>query len=93
MTSLVLHGKISTTAAKGRVVRSTVERMLTHAKKGTLAARRRVARELRTPEAVHKTITVLAPRYASRAGGYTRMRKLGRRSGDGAPLIHLELLS
>ncbi len=93
MTSLVLHGRITTTAAKGRVVRSSVERLLTHAKKGTLAGRRRVLAELRTPEAVQKTMTVLGPRFAHRAGGYTRLRKLGYRTGDGAPLVQLEILS
>lgn len=91
VTSLILHGRIRTTDAKAKEVRRWAERMITLGKKQTLAARRRARAFVRTDEAVAKLFSEVAPRFASRAGGYTRIVKLGRRPGDNAPLAILEL--
>lgn len=82
--SLILHEKIRTTKAKAKAVRSVVERLVTKAKPGTLAARRYVATQLYTDNAVKKLVEVLAPRFKERAGGYTRIVTLPERKGDGA---------
>lgn len=82
--SLILREKIRTTKAKAMAVRSKVERLITKAKPGTLAARRMVAKDLFTDNAVKKLMEVLAPRYLDRAGGYTRVITLPERKGDGA---------
>lgn len=87
ITNLVLHEKIRTTEAKGAVLRSKAERLLTVARKGTLASRRQVAQVLRTPAAVKKLVETIAPRYAGRQGGYTRTVKIGPRRGDGAHMV------
>ncbi|MBI3956654.1 MAG: 50S ribosomal protein L17 [Candidatus Kerfeldbacteria bacterium] len=86
-TNLVLHEKIRTTEAKAKVVRPYIERLVTVAKAGTIAARRRAAQSLRTPAATKKIIETIAPRYRTRAGGYTRIVRIGQRQGDGATLV------
>lgn len=92
-TSLVLHDRIRTTQAKARVLRPAVERLVTLAKTpGGLAGRRRVQRVLRTEAAVKRLVETVAPRYAQRAGGYTRIRKVGFRQGDGAPIVQIEFV-
>ncbi len=90
--SVILHEKIRTTEAKAKEVRGTVERMITAAKKPTLASRRLLLKKLPTEMAVKKLIEVLGPRYAHRAGGYTRITKLGQRQGDAAKMVMLELV-
>lgn len=82
--SLILHERIRTTKAKAKAVRSVVERLITKAKPATLTARRIVAKELYTDNAVKKMLEVIAPRYKERAGGYTRVTVLPERKGDGA---------
>lgn len=82
--SLILYEHIKTTNAKAKVTRTQVERLITKAKKNTLAARRGLLKVLSTPTAVKKLMEVLGPRFAERQGGYTRVIRLGNRKGDGA---------
>ena len=85
--SLVEHEQIVTTLPKAKDLRPIVEKLVTIAKKGGLAARRQLASELQNNEiAAKKLFDVLAPRYQARAGGYTRVLKLGYRHGDSAPM-------
>ncbi len=90
--SLLLYEKIKTTKAKAQAVRPLVERLITAAKRGDLAARRGLIKTLLTKNAVRKAMEVLGERYQSRAGGYTRIVKLGPRSGDGAEMVQIELV-
>jgi len=90
--SLFLHKHVRTTTAKAKVARSVADRMITHAKKNTLAAKRLVYSKLRRRDIVKMLFEEIAPKYASRNGGYTRVLKLGRREGDGAELSILELI-
>ncbi|PIT88759.1 MAG: 50S ribosomal protein L17 [Candidatus Magasanikbacteria bacterium CG10_big_fil_rev_8_21_14_0_10_36_32] len=82
--SLILYEKIKTTKAKAKAVKSVVEKMVTIAKKNTLASRRELIKKLYTKNAVQKLMDVLGPRYAEKKGGYTRMIALKSRIGDGA---------
>lgn len=90
--SLIEHKHIRTTTQKAKEARRLAERMITHAKKGTVAARRLVFSKLRQRSAVTELFNEIAPKYAGRQGGYTRVLKLGRRQGDGAELSVLELV-
>ncbi len=90
--SIILYEKVKTTEAKAKAVRPMVERMITTAKAGDLTARRRLLKNLSTEGAVKKAIEVLGPRYKERAGGYTRIIKVGTRQGDGAPVVQIELV-
>ncbi len=92
ITDLVRYGKIVTTEAKAREVRSIAEKVITLGKDGTLHARRRALRIVSDKDVVKKIFDELGPRYASRPGGYTRMIKLGSRHGDGARMAQLELV-
>jgi large subunit ribosomal protein L17 len=91
VTSLIEHGRIRTTDAKAKEVRRWADRMITLGKQGTLAARRRARAFVQTDAAVAKLFAEVAPRFATRAGGYTRIIKLGNRPGDAAPISILEL--
>lgn len=91
-TQLFAHKKIQTTRVKAKAVRSVAERLITFAKKGTLAARRQVLRTVRDRSVVKELFDEIAPVYASRNGGYTRIIKLGQRHGDGAEVAFLELV-
>ncbi|MBX6387586.1 MAG: 50S ribosomal protein L17 [Frankia sp.] len=91
-TALFEHGAITTTEAKARALRPYAERLVTFAKRGDLHARRRVMRVIRDKSVVHELFTEIGPRYANRAGGYTRITKLGPRKGDNAPLARIELV-
>lgn len=91
-TQLFAHKKIRTTTAKAKALRPLVERLITFAKKGTLHARRLVLRIVRDQKVVRELFSEVAPVYATRQGGYTRIVKLGRRSGDGAELAYIELV-
>src|SRR3989344_3621279 len=82
--SLVLYEKIRTTKAKGKAVRSMTERLITKAKKNTLAVRRDLGSVLYTKNAIRKLMEELGPRYKERAGGYTRITMVKNRIGDGA---------
>jgi large subunit ribosomal protein L17 len=92
LTSLVLHEAITTTEAKAKEVAPKFERLVTYAKKDTLAGGRLLRRELLTELAAQKMLQELAPAFASRQGGYTRIVKLANRQGDNAPMARLSLV-
>lgn len=105
-TDLIVHERIQTTEARAKELRSVVEKMITLGKRGDLHARRQAAefirREVVTVEdeegnekavfALQKLFDTVAPRYAERQGGYTRIMKMGPRRGDGAPVVIIELV-
>lgn len=91
-TALFEHGRITTTEAKAKRLRPLAERMITFAKRGDLAARRRVLSVVRDKSVVHVLFTEIGPNYAGRAGGYTRITKIGPRKGDNAPMAVIELV-
>jgi len=92
-TSLFEHGRITTTEAKARVLRPVAERLITKAKKGDLHNRRQVLSTIRDKGVVHTLFTEIAPRFAERPGGYTRITKVGPRKGDNAPMAVIELVT
>ena len=92
VTSLLKHERIKTTKMRAREVRRFAEKMITLAKKETLASKRRVLGFVREREVVNKLFKTLIYRYAERKGGYTRVLKLGYRLGDGAEMVFLELV-
>lgn len=92
VTSLVLHEAITTTEAKAKEVAPYMDRLVTYAKKNTLASGRALRAELLTEAAVQKLLQELAPAFADRQGGYTRIIKLGNRRGDNAPMVRLSLV-
>lgn len=92
MSDLVKYGKIVTTEAKAKEIRGMAEKMITLGKEGSLASRRRALAFVTDKKLVDKIFTELAPRYAERPGGYTRLVKLGRRVGDGAQLAQIEMV-
>ena len=83
---------MKTTVARARAARPLAERMITFAKKGDIAARRRVLRVVADKGVVHKLFAEIAPKYAERPGGYTRIIKAGFRKGDSAPMAVLSLV-
>jgi large subunit ribosomal protein L17 len=85
VTSLIEHGRVVTTDAKAKEVRRYADRMVTLGKKQTVAARRRARRFVMTDEALTRLFSEVAPRFANRNGGYTRIIKAGIRRGDAAP--------
>ena len=89
--NLLMHGHIETTLPRAKAVRKVAERAITVGKKQDLAARRRLA-GMFSQEAARKIFSDIAPRYQQRAGGYTRIRKLGPRHGDAAPRAIIELV-
>ena len=91
-TALFEHGKITTTEAKAKRLRPLAERLITFAKRGDLAARRRVLTVVRDKEVVHRLCTEIGPFYADRNGGYTRITKTMPRKGDNAPMAIIELV-
>lgn len=90
VTSLVLHGQIETTEMKAKSIKPLADKMVTLGKRGDLAARRQAAAFLMDPAAVQKLFDDLAPRFADRNGGYTRIIKTGVRRGDAAPMAIIE---
>jgi large subunit ribosomal protein L17 len=90
--SLIEHGRIKTTETKAKAVRPIAEKMITLGREGSIHARRQALAYLRTQEVVHKLFSEVAPRFAGRPGGYTRIVKLGPRQGDSAPMAYLELV-
>ena len=90
--SLIEHGRIKTTEAKAKAVKPFAEQMITLGKRGDLAARRQAIAELRSQDVVHQLFADVAPRFADRPGGYTRIVKLGPRYGDAAEMVYLELV-
>jgi large subunit ribosomal protein L17 len=90
--SLIEHGRIKTTEAKAKAVKPFAEQMITLARRGDLHARRQALSSLRSQEVVHKLFSDVAPRFAERPGGYSRIVKLGPRQGDAADMVYLELV-
>ena len=89
---LIKHERIKTTLAKAKETRIVAEKLITHGKKGTLHHRRLALSQLPNKQIVKKVFDELAPRYAERPGGYTRVVKLGPRQGDGASMAVIELV-
>lgn len=89
---LFQHERIRTTEAKAKALRPMAEHLITFAKRGDVHARRQVLKTVTDRDVVHKLFADIGPRYAERNGGYTRILKLGQRSGDGAPMALIELL-
>ena len=90
--ALIEHGRISTTEAKAKAVKPFAEKMITLGKRGDLHARRQALAALRSNDVVHRLFADVAPRFADRPGGYTRIVKLGMRQGDAAEMVYLELV-
>src|SRR5437763_12088463 len=91
-TALFEHGRITTTETKAKRLRPLAERLITFAKRGDLAARRRVLTVVHDKDVVHTLFTEIGPRFANRPGGYTRIVKVGPRKGDNAPMAVIELV-
>jgi large subunit ribosomal protein L17 len=98
ITQLIIHERITTTETKAKEVKRLVEKMVTLGKKGTLASRRQAAQLVRFLEvtedqnALQKLFDDIAPRYAERQGGYTRIYKMGPRRGDATPMAIIEFV-
>ena len=91
--SVLRYERVQTTEAKAKEVQGRVERMITLAKRGDLTARRAVVSQFpNEPLVVTKLFDEIAPKYADRTSGYTRIVKLGARKGDAAPIVQLELV-
>ncbi|MGE2730016.1 50S ribosomal protein L17 [Mycolicibacterium vaccae] len=91
-TALFEHGRIKTTEPKARALRPYAEKLITHAKKGTLHNRREVMKKIRDKDVVHVLFAEIGPFYSDRNGGYTRIIKVENRKGDNAPMAVIELV-
>ncbi|MGB3486416.1 MAG: 50S ribosomal protein L17 [Mycobacterium sp.] len=91
-TSLFEHGRIKTTEPKARALRPYAEKLITHAKKGTLHNRREVMKKIRDKDVVHTLFAEIGPFFSDRDGGYTRIIKVEARKGDNAPMAVIELV-
>ncbi|OGQ47072.1 MAG: 50S ribosomal protein L17 [Deltaproteobacteria bacterium RIFCSPLOWO2_02_FULL_46_8] len=92
VTSLIEHGRIQTTLPKAKELKRLADRVVTLGKQGTLASRRRARRMIHDRVMLSKLFDELAPRFASRQGGYTRILKLNPRPGDQTPMALIEYL-
>jgi large subunit ribosomal protein L17 len=92
VTDLLNYEKITTTEAKAKEIRSLAERMITLGREGGLHSRRQALSFIFDEKVTEKVFNELAPRYAERPGGYTRITKLAPRLGDGAPMVQIELV-
>ena len=92
VTSLIMEERVTTSMAKAKAARSLSEKIITKGKKDTVHSRRQVAGMVYGSDAVKKVFNELGPRYSERPGGYTRILKLGRRKGDAAEAVILELV-
>ena len=90
--ALFEHEKVRTTETRAKALRPVAERLITFAKRGDVHARRQVLKVVPDRDVVHRLFTEIAPRFAEREGGYTRILKLGNRNGDGAPMAQIELV-
>ncbi|MEK6537078.1 MAG: 50S ribosomal protein L17 [Actinomycetota bacterium] len=90
--SLIEHGRIKTTVSKAKEAKPLAEKMITLGKRGDLSARRQAVARLRSKDAVHALFAEVAPRFAERPGGYTRIIRIGPRQGDAAEMVFLELV-
>jgi large subunit ribosomal protein L17 len=91
-TSLIRHGRIQTTAARAKELRSVAEKMVTLGKQGDLAARRQALAYIVDEAVVKQLFDEVGPKYEERQGGYTRIVRLGNRKGDAAPMVMIELV-
>ncbi|UYP17989.1 50S ribosomal protein L17 [Rhodococcus sp. Z13] len=91
-TALFEHGRITTTEAKAKALRPYAEKLVTHAKAGSLASRREVLKVIRNKDVVHKLFAEIGPSFEDRNGGYTRIIKTVPRKGDNAPMAIIELV-
>ncbi|PYE48142.1 50S ribosomal protein L17 [Deinococcus yavapaiensis] len=91
-TALLREGRIQTTLAKAKELRPYVEKIITTAKEDSLHNRRNILRDIQDVDVVRKLFTEIAPKYAERPGGYTRILKVGVRRGDAAPVALIELV-
>jgi large subunit ribosomal protein L17 len=92
MTELFRHERITTTEAKAKAVRGEAEKLITKAKRGDVPARQHIKKTILDDEIARKLVDTLGVRYKDRAGGYTRILKLGPRQGDAAEMVILELV-
>ena len=92
-TQLLDHGRITTTETKAKRLRPVAEKLITQAKRGSLHARREVMKTIRDKDVVHKLFADIAPSFATREGGYTRIVKSAPRKGDNAPMAIIELIT
>ena len=92
LTSFFKYGRIETTEAKAKELRSLADGLITLAKRGDLAARRSVIAQLSDEDVVRKIFDEVAGKYQERQGGYTRILKLGNRRGDAAPMVIIEIV-
>jgi large subunit ribosomal protein L17 len=92
-TSLFEHGRVVTTEAKAKELRPFAEKLITLARRGDLHARRLVQSKIKDRDVLGRLFSEIGPRFAARPGGYTRILKLGHRSGDGADVARIELLA
>jgi large subunit ribosomal protein L17 len=90
--ALIEHGRIKTTEAKAKAVKPLAEEMITLGRRGDLHARRQALAFLRSQDVVHTLFADVAPRFAGRPGGYSRIVKIGPRYGDAAQMVFLELV-
>lgn len=90
--ALIEHGRIQTTQAKAKAVKPFAEKMISLGRRGDLHARRQALAALHSNDIVHHLFAEVAPRFAERPGGYTRIVKLGQRQGDAAEMVYLELV-
>ena len=90
--SLIEHGRIKTTVTKAKAVKPVAEQMITLGRRGDLHARRQAMVFLRSQEIVHKLFSEVGPRFRTRAGGYSRIVRIGPRLGDAAEMAYLELV-
>jgi len=89
---IITNGKITTTETRAKEVKPVLEKLITIAKQNDLAAKRIVLSELNDEAAMHKLFEDIAPQYADRSGGYTRIVKIGPRRGDAALMVQIELV-
>ena len=90
--ALIEHGRIKTTEAKAKAVKPIAEQMITLGRRGDIHARRQAIAFLRSQDVVHKLFSEVAPRFADRPGGYSRIVKIGTRQGDAAEMVYLEFV-
>lgn len=93
MTALIIHERIETTEAKAKYMKPKIERLINRAKKGNLAAKQAVLKDVYNNRTVaKKMMEVIAPKYAKRVGGYVRVIKIGKRMGDAAEMAMIEFV-
>ncbi len=90
--SVLEHGRVKTTEARAKEVKPLVEKAITLGKSGDLHSRREIISLLRNKKISYALVNDIAPKYSERAGGYTRILRLGARLGDAAPVVYLELV-